>query len=344
MSRFNKSLLGKICVALFVGSGAISAQLLGGNIPKMEPIENKPVGMGLRIQQRTVEEFMKSMQEFLPHFVTYDLDLEKHQKWDFSLLFGLLKYEMIFENIKFDQPTFDMLDTRVAFDDTFGRQMLKVGCPAIKKWKIEADTNINFAILPNDSYMIFDFEDMVVKFNTEFETLPTGFLRPVIWATDLKWGESKIYHENWFAMIMLDQTVKLTMIVIQNSLYFLGDYIMNGMIEPPMTQLANYYQFPVHLPQAFNGQEASADFMLDFRHHPNRNPEVGNGYMDLFVLGELSYEGDACAGMIKDNNIHFINSQEQSQLVLGESTANCIAMQVMKSDLGKLHFNTEKFN
>ena len=77
--------------------------------------------------------------------------------------------------------------------------------------------------------------------------MDNGFLRPIIWATDLKWGETKIYHENWFAMIMLDQWVKLTMVIIQNSMYFLGDYIMNGMLEPPLTQLANYYQIPITL-------------------------------------------------------------------------------------------------
>ena len=121
---------------------------------------------------------------------------------------------MEFDNVKYDTPTLDMLDTKVEFDASFGRQMLKVSCPAIKKWKIETDAKINTAILPQESEMIFDFEDFVVKFNTEFEVMDNGFLRPIIWATGLKWGETKIYHENWFAMIMLDQWVKLTMVII----------------------------------------------------------------------------------------------------------------------------------
>ena len=66
--------------------------------------------------------------------------------------------------------------------------------------------------------------------------------------------------------------------------------------------------------------------------------------MDLFVIGELLYQGEGCGSMIVDNNIHFINSQDQSQLVIGESAMSCIANQVMKSDLGKLHFNEDKFN
>jgi len=199
-------------------------------------------------------------------------------------------------------------------------------------------------ILPQESKMIFDFEDMATKFNTEFEVLESGFLRPVIWATDLKWGETRIYHENWFAALMLDQWIKFVQIIIQNSLYFLGDYIMNGMLEPPLTQLVNYYQLPIHLGQAFTGQDASADFVLDFRHHPERNPQIGNGYMDLFVVGEWLHNGEGCGQTIVDNNIHFINSQDQSQLVIGESAMTCIANQILRTDLGKLHFNTKKFN
>jgi len=39
----------------------------------------------------------------------------------------------------------------------------------------------------------------------------------------------------------------------------------------------------------FNGQDASADFVLDVRHSPSQIPVIGDGYMDMFIFGELLY-------------------------------------------------------
>jgi len=67
--------------------------------------------MGFRIQQRTVEELKKAMQYFLPHYVTFDIDLDKKEEWEVDLLFGLWKYKFEWSNIKYDQPDLDILDT-----------------------------------------------------------------------------------------------------------------------------------------------------------------------------------------------------------------------------------------
>jgi len=49
-------------------------------------------------------------------------------------------------------------------------------------------------------------------------------------------------------------------------MYFLGDYIMNGMIEPPMTELLNNYQVPLNLDTFLHGQNTADKFFLDLRH------------------------------------------------------------------------------
>ena len=116
------------------------------------------------------------------------------------------------------------------------------------------------------------------------------------------------------------------------------------MIEPTLSEFMNYYQLPLTLNDFFPGQSATADFFLDMRHQTNRSPNIGNGYMDLFFLGELIHNNENCGDTIVDNNIHFYNLQDQSQLVIGESAFQCIANQWAKSDLGKLHINEQKFN
>ena len=77
MSFIRNSLLGKICIGLLATS---TLSNVGGQIivPKLAPITGKPIGMGFRVEQKTVQQFMRAMQEFLPHFLTFDIDLETH--------------------------------------------------------------------------------------------------------------------------------------------------------------------------------------------------------------------------------------------------------------------------
>lgn len=157
------------------------------------------------------------------------------EEWDMSVLFGLLKYHFEFTNIHYKQPVMDFENTHFKFTDLFHRPMLKVKFPTLKHWKIAFHSKANTWLLPQESDIVFDIEDLLLKFNTEFETTKEGFLRPVLFATDLKWGETKIYHENWMLALLFDQWINFTLIIIQNSLYFLGDAIMNGMLEPPLT-------------------------------------------------------------------------------------------------------------
>jgi hypothetical protein len=222
--------------------------------------------------------------------------------------------------------------------------MLKVKFPGLKHWKIMAHTKANTWILPSEADVVFDIEDLMVKFNTELITNDQGYLRPILWAVDLSWGKSKFYHENFFLAFLYDQWINFTLIIVQNSLYFMGDAIMNGMLEPPITQLLNDYQMPLTLGTFFPGQEASADFFLDLRHQVGRDPNIGNGNLDFFFLGELIRDGQNCGTTIVDNNIHFYDLKDVSQIVIGESAMTCMMNQWAKSDLSKLHINEAKFN
>lgn len=85
-------------------------------------------------------------------------------------------------------------------------------------------------------------------------------------------------------------------------------------------------------------------FFLDLRHQSNKNMDIGQGYMDLFMLGELRYHSEDCGDMIVDNNIHFYDLKDQSQWVIGESAASCILSKVAQSEIGKFYVTEEKFN
>jgi len=123
--------------------------------------------------------------------------------------------------------------------------------------------------------------------------------------------------------LLFDQWVKFTLVIIQNSLFFLGDYILNGMIEPVMSEWLNSYQVPLHLDDFFKGQRAHADVFLDLRHVTNKNPVIGPGYLDVWTLGEVVWNSEDCGDIIVDNNIHFYDILDESQFVIGESAFTC---------------------
>lgn len=139
---------------------------------------------------------------------------------------------------------------------------------------------------------MLEFHDFDVKFNTEFEWIGNGYLKPVIYAMDLNWGETKFYHEDPFLSFFFFQLIKFMQVIIKNSIYFLGDYIFSGMAEPTLTTIMNNYQLPVHLKEAFKGQNGQDDFVIDFRQ--TMQPFIGEGFIDLMASGELIYNGEGC--------------------------------------------------
>lgn len=194
--------------------------------------------------------------------------------------------------------------------------------------------------------VVFDFEDLKLSTKMWFETLESGYLKPHLFETTFSWGETTVYHENKWAGFLLDPTLRYFMIMIKNAFLFLGDVILNGMLEPPMTKILNNYQFPLKLNQKrfFPGLFNQDDFLIDFRVLPNIHPAIYEGYMDMYFSGQMIYKNRTCPTPIKDDNLHFYNSNDKSQIVIGASTATCWANQIASSMAGQLAINTKTFN
>lgn len=186
------------------------------------------------------------------------------------------------------------------------------------------------------------FEDLDIKFNANFGITDEGYLKPVVYQTDLKWGRTDFYHENWFVQAISFNTIKYAMVMIQNACYFMGEYIFTGMIEPVLTEFMNNYQWFIVLPSLFKGQNQWDYFVVDIKN--TQAPYIGEGYMDFYVVGDLGYRGSSCGNMIQNDGLSFYRSTELSQLVITQSEANCIANQFAKSDLAHYNVNEVRFN
>jgi hypothetical protein len=65
-------------------------------------------------------------------------EFHETETYDLNIFFGLLKYHFVWSDIKYDEPTLDLLDTSITFEDKMQKHMLKVNFPAIEYWKISA--------------------------------------------------------------------------------------------------------------------------------------------------------------------------------------------------------------
>ena len=177
----------------------------------------------------------------------------ENEEWDLIMFFGLIKYHFEWTNIHYNEPTLDILDTKIDFEEKLGKQMLKVDFPAIEHWKIGAHQSVNSMFLPGDGDVVFEFKNMDFKFNCEFNVSSNGYLHPIVYSTDLKWGSSKFYHTDWYWEFLLDTWTRYVLVIIENAIYFLGDYIFTNMLEYPLAALLNHYYLPVYLPEIAPG-------------------------------------------------------------------------------------------
>jgi len=76
--------------------------------------------------------------------------------------------------------------------------MIKVDFPALKEWKITADQHSNSWIFPQDSKVTLKFHNFDVDFNVDLDITKDGYIEPVVYAIDIKFGDSTFTTEDQF--------------------------------------------------------------------------------------------------------------------------------------------------
>ena len=120
-----------------------------------------------------------------------------------------------------------------------------------------------------------------------------GYLTPQIYSCKLSVGESYFYHDDVFMAFFMHQIVEITIVIIENSIYFIGDYVLNGVMEPVMTGMMNKYTFELPIESPFIGQRAKSTFKFDFRN--TKSPDIQQGYMELAIYGLLTHNDNSCS-------------------------------------------------
>lgn len=69
-----------------------------------------------------------------------------------------------------------------------------------------------------------------------------GYVDPVVYDADIKFGSSYLYHDNKIMAFVMHQFVYFAIVIIENSVYFVGDYIFSEMMGPVVDKMLGHYQ------------------------------------------------------------------------------------------------------
>jgi hypothetical protein len=87
----------------------------------------------------------------------------------------------------------------------------------------------------------------------------------VVYDCDIKFGNSYLYHDNKIVAFVMHQFLYFGLLVVENSVYFVGDYMFSSIGGPIMDEALNHYRMNITLPSPFAGQAAKSTFELDYR-------------------------------------------------------------------------------
>ena len=73
-----------------------------------------------------------------------------------------------------------------------------------------------------------------------------GFLKPKVYGAVIDFGESSFYHENKFLRLFINQFIDFILVMIENSVYFIGDILFTNLGEPLLTSVMNDYKLPLN--------------------------------------------------------------------------------------------------
>jgi hypothetical protein len=209
--------------------------------------------MQLRLEQASVDGMKKAMAAFFPHYLNVDLQLPKEYHYTVGLFLDFLSYKIDWTDITYDSADLDIQDTKIHFTRGYDLSLLNVVCPAVKSWKISANQKVNTWILPSDSKVDLEFKNLEFEYQVDLKLTDKGYLKPIVYDVSIKFGDSYFYHEDQFIAFIMHQFIYFSIVIIENSVYFVGEYIFTNMMGPIMDNYLNHYNFDFTMPSPLPG-------------------------------------------------------------------------------------------
>ena len=210
------------------------------------PDEQAP-GLALRLNQQTINEFKKAMEEFLPHFVDADLKLPTEFEQTFELLWGLIKVDYIWTDIAYMTPRLDVADVDIEimkYEEFGNASTIKLYMPIIEYWEMSGHQEQKHWLLSHSSDVKLIFRDLKFEFDFGFMLDNHHYLDPIVYNCLIDFGDSFLYHNNRFLGFWIHQVVKMFLLVVENTCRFshVGMFVYGDLLGPGMDKWLNKYQ------------------------------------------------------------------------------------------------------
>ena len=196
-----KNLIASFLLALTITNFGVKHSVKAYNEPAFEFIPGgwelqQAPGMGIRMEQHTVDAFKKAMQEFFPTYFAADMNLPQRYQYQLNFLLDAITWNIQWYDIAYDTPTFDIQDIKFIMTDAYDKPQIIVDFPALEQFNVHAKQKIDAWWIPDDSDVSLDFENLDVAFSASLHINQEGNLRPVFYTFHLDFGDSYFYHEN----------------------------------------------------------------------------------------------------------------------------------------------------
>lgn len=192
------------------------------------------------MDQTSIDATKHFLTQFLPKYLNIDLELPKEYHYEYKSKI-LLDWIIDWTDIKYSEIDLDMSKVTFELTQLNDKGLLKFDFPALKHWEITANQHVNTWILPSTSQVELIFKDFDIDFEVELVLDEKGYIDPVVYKCDIDFGESYFYHENTILKIMMHQLVQLSLVIIENSSYFMGKYMFTEMLGPVLDVYLKHY-------------------------------------------------------------------------------------------------------
>lgn len=64
----------------------------------------------------------------------------------------------------------------------------------------------------------------------------------------IKFGDSYLYHDNAIIAFVMHQFIYFAIVIVENSVYFVGQYIFSNMLGPVMDTFLDHYRQTLYVP------------------------------------------------------------------------------------------------
>jgi len=118
-----------------------------------------------------------------------------------------------------------------------------------------------------------------------------GFIHPIFHHTAVDFGQTDFFFENGFTEFLVWQALEFSIVMIENSIWFLGDVVFTDMLEGLIDRYSHGYQKQFWMKSRIVSNDI-VDALMNFDYRHVRAPYVGNGFIDFFFMGELEYALD----------------------------------------------------